>query len=55
MDSMNHDSKIFKQNCQKFQKVKLEFATTPATILHSLYIVLGIISNLEMISEYMGM
>ena len=31
------------------KKVKLEFATTPATILHGIYIVLGAIRNLEMI------
>ena len=42
------DWKYFlKQNSRKYQKAKLEFAKL-ANYLHSIYIVLGIISNLEM-------
>ena len=55
-DSAKLRSKIFgEKNCEKFQKVKLEFGAE-ATIyiaftlyLHSIYTVLGIIGNLEMI------
>ena len=37
------------KNSRKFQKVKLEFAMWADNYLHSIYILLGIISNLEMI------
>ena len=40
-----HQKKFFFNFSRKFQKAKLEFATWQATI----YIVLGITSNLEMI------
>ena len=61
-DPTNHRSKIFEKEFQRVpQKAKPEFATRPATIyphlhciynyLHSIYIVLGIISNLERIKS----
>lgn len=47
-NSTNHGSKIFekRKNSQKFQTPKLEFATWADNYLQSIYIVLGIISNL---------
>ena len=39
---------IQKKNSSKFKKAKLEFAAV-GSYLHNIYIVLGIISNLEMI------
>lgn len=52
LDSTKNGSKIFgeKKNFQKFQKAKLEFAMW-VNCLHSIYIILGIISNLEMIQS----
>ena len=65
VDSTNGRSKILRKkkylekNCRKFQKAKLEFAMhwqlftshlhRIYNYLHSIYILLGIISNLEMI------
>ena len=48
-NSTNHGSKIFKKkNSRKFQKAKIEFVIL-SNYLHGVYIVLGILSNLEMI------
>ena len=43
-------SKIFFKNSRKFQKAKLNLPPS-SNYLHSIYLVLGIISNLEMISS----
>ena len=58
-DSTNHGSKICKKNARKFQKAKLEFARHMQLLtenvhciysyIHSTDIILGIITNLEMI------
>ena len=48
-NSTNHGSKILKKkNSRKFQKAKIEFVIL-SNYLHGVYIVLGILSNLEMI------
>ena len=48
-DTARHVLKILgKNNSRKLQKVKLEFASC-GKYLHNIYIVLAIVSNLEMI------
>ena len=52
LDSTNHVQKIKKKKKttpESPKKAKLEFTTRPSNYLYSIYIVLGIISNLEMI------
>ena len=50
-NSTNHGSKILKKkNSRKFQKAKIEFVIL-SNYLHGVYIVLGILSNLEMIQN----
>ena len=58
-ESTNHRSKIFEKNSEKFQKAKCEFAVhwpqytqylyCTDNYLHSIYIVLAIISILDVI------
>ena len=53
MDSTNCRLKILlKKKFRKFKKTKLEFAAHTSNHLHSIFIVLGIISNLEI--KYTG-